>query len=72
MWELLPERKQIGAGWRPAFPLILAAWDEAPALLKMLRLAEHIEWAEAHDALARVATFLRALREEDWHHTPEH
>ncbi len=38
---------------------------------KMLRLAEHIEWAAQHGALESVARFLRDLREEDWHHVGE-
>jgi len=66
LWEMLPDRTQIGAGWEPPPPLILAAWHEAPAMSKMLRLAEHIHWAETHGALEQVATFLRNLREEDW------
>ena len=37
-------------------------------MLKMLRLTEHIEWAEEHGALEPVAHFLRELREEDWFH----
>ena len=49
-------------------PLILAAWDEAPHLLKILRVAEHIEWAAEHGALESVAAFLRSLREEEWFH----
>lgn len=68
MWEMLPNKKQVGASWQPAVPLILAAWDETPALPKMVRLADHIEWAEAHAALEKVAAFLRNLSEEEWHH----
>jgi hypothetical protein len=71
MWEMLPNRRQVGAGWQPPLPLILAAWDETPALLKMLRVAEHIEWAAKHNALVPISTFLRNLREEDWHHVGE-
>jgi hypothetical protein len=37
-------------------------------MMKMLRLAEHIEWAAKYDALDTVSAFLRNLREEDWHH----
>jgi hypothetical protein len=37
-------------------------------MLKMLRLAEHIEWAEKHDNLLEIASFLRDLPEKDWHH----
>ena len=68
---MLPNRQQVGAGWEPPLPLILAAWHEAPAMLKMLRLAEHIEWAAKHSALEPVSTFLRGLREQDWYHVGE-
>jgi hypothetical protein len=37
----------------------------------MARLAEHIEWAEAHGALDKVAAFLRNLREEEWYRIGE-
>ena len=71
LWEMLPDRQQVGAGWEPSLPLILAAWHEAPAILKMLRLAEHIEWAAKHNALEPVGTFLRSLPERDWYHVGE-
>jgi hypothetical protein len=67
-WNLLPERKQIGGVWHPSLPLILAAWWEATNLDKMLRLAEHIRWAEEHGAIEVVSQFLRGLPESDWHH----
>lgn len=51
LWEMLPDRKRAGSGWQPSVPLILAAWHDTPAILKMARLAEHIEWAAAHGAL---------------------
>ena len=68
LWELLPDRKRAGGGWEPALPLILAAWDETPYLLKMIRVAEHIEWAAEHGALETVAAFLRGLPEGEWFH----
>jgi hypothetical protein len=71
LWEMLPGREQVGAGWRPPLPLILAAWHDTPAILKMLRLAEHIQWAAEHGALEPVARFLRELPEADWHHLGE-
>jgi hypothetical protein len=40
-------------------------------MLKMVRLAEHIEWAEKHNALPEVAAFLRGLQEDEWHHLSE-
>jgi hypothetical protein len=71
LWEMLPNKKQVGASWQPAVPLILAAWDETPALPKMVRLAEHIEWVDKHNVLPAIAAFLRGLREEDWYHVGE-
>jgi hypothetical protein len=71
LWEMLPNRKRVGAGWQPSPPLILAAWHDTPAMFKMLRLTEHIEWAAQHGALEPVARFLRELREEDWLHIGE-
>ena len=67
LWELLPERRQVGAGWIPPLPLILAAWDHTSGLEKLLRLREHIEYAASHGALATVDQFLRAIPREDWH-----
>jgi hypothetical protein len=68
LWEMLPNRSRVGGGWSPPSPLILAAWHDTPAILKMVRLAEHIQWAEQHGALDSVSTFLRGLREVDWFH----
>ncbi len=68
LWEMLPNRSQVGRGWRPPLPLILAAWHDTPAMLKMLRLQEHIQWADQHGDLSAVSVFLRGLREEDWFH----
>jgi hypothetical protein len=49
LYKLLPNRRRKGVGWEPALPLILAAWDEAPALFKAVRLKEHLEWAASHE-----------------------
>jgi hypothetical protein len=68
LWEMLPERRRVGSGWEPALPLILAAWHDSPALSKMGRFSEHIEWAEKHGNLPAVAAFLRNLPETDWYH----
>jgi hypothetical protein len=68
LWEMLPAKKQTGAGWEPAAPLILAAWHDTPALSKMLRLEAHIRWADKYGALKDVARYLSELDEEDWFH----
>ena len=60
LYELLPEKKRKGTGWEPSLPLILGAWWDTPAMSKMLRLREHIEWAAAHGCLAQVYSFLQA------------
>src|ERR1035441_3210908 len=66
LWEMLSERRRDGSSWKPSLPLILAAWHDTPAMLKMLRLAEHIEWAAQHGVLESISNFLREMREEDW------
>jgi hypothetical protein len=68
LWEMLPDRSRVGAGWQPSLPLILAAWHDTPAMYKMSRLTEHIDWAAQQGALEPIARFLRELREEDWFH----
>ena len=70
LWEMMPEKKQTIGAWEPAVPLIGAA-SEAPVMLKMARLAEHIQWAAKHSALPEVAAFLRGLREDEWQHLLE-
>lgn len=64
LWQMLPSKKQHGARWEPPVPLILAAWYDTPAILKMARLAEHIRWAEQHGCLEPVEEFLHSLMEE--------
>lgn len=68
LYELLSGKRRNGMGWEPSLPLVLAAWWDAPALSKMLRVREHIEWADTHGALEQVYVFLNALTEEQWHH----
>jgi len=66
LWEMLPDHKRVGNGWEPPLPLILAAWWDTPAMLKMLRLEEHIRYADAHGLLPEVDRYLRDLKEEEW------
>ncbi len=56
-------------GGRQLPPPLLETGANAPALLKILRLKEHIRWAAAHGMLEEVHRFLEQLREEDWLHT---
>ena len=69
LWELLPGRMQKSSGgWVPALPLILAAWWHTSGLDKMLRLHEHIQWADEHGVIDEVDVYLRSLTEEQWFH----
>jgi len=52
-------------------PLILAAWYEAPALQKQLRLFEHLEWAEKNGQFEEISIFLMNLKEDQWFHLGE-
>jgi len=72
LWEMLPARRRVGHGWQPPLPLILGAWWDTPALMKMMLLDEHIRYADAHDALADIDRYLRGLPEEDWAHLGDH
>ena len=67
LWKMLPERKQRSSGgWEPSLPLILAAWGDTPALSKMIRLAEDINYASEHGVLDEVDQYLRSLKADQW------
>jgi hypothetical protein len=69
LYEMLPNTKRNNkGGWDPSLPLILAAWFTTSNLMKILRLREHIEWADQHNAIDIVDEFLRSLPEDGWHH----
>ncbi len=69
MWEMLPGRKQTAeGGWQPPLPLILGAWWASGIPAKRARFQEHLRWAEANGALARVRAFLEGLSKDDWFH----
>ena len=71
LYQLLPDTRQVGAGFVPAAPLILGGWWYSSDGDKQERLALHIRWAADHGALERVDAFLRALPEDQWHHLGE-
>lgn len=68
LYNMLPNRRQVGAGWEPPQPLILGAWHYTSDFEKMQRLEQHIEWANKHGKLPEVSSYLRSLTESDWHH----
>lgn len=67
LWEMLPDKRRVGYGWQPPLPLILAAWDFATGIEKMLRLRQHIEYAAEEGVLDLVDQFLRNLPQDDWY-----
>ena len=71
MWNKLKNKKQIGNGWEPPLPLILAAWWVAPAMSKQFRLVEHLKWASKEGQLEDIKNFLYNLKEENWFHVGE-
>jgi hypothetical protein len=68
-YELLCENAQAGED-DPLPPLILAAWS-MPAVEKIVRLQQQIEWSERNGMLEKASRFLRELREEEWFHFGE-
>lgn len=68
MYEMLPNRKQIGAGWVPPLPLILTAWWDTSEAEKQSRLFQHLDWAENNNSLEAVSKFLHSLPENGWFH----
>ena len=71
LYDLLPGKRRVGSGWEPPLPLILAAWWDTPALPKILRLREHLEWAFAKGNIDGVYDFMCQLPESEWHHVGE-
>jgi hypothetical protein len=68
LWKMIPERKETVNGWEPPAPLILGAWYNTPASLKILSLTDQIEYAAEHGGFKQVDDFLRGLKEEEWAH----
>jgi hypothetical protein len=67
LWEMLPEKRQIGNGWEPSVPLILAGWAYSTDAQKRERFLTHLAWADDHGAVEAVLKFLESLSQEDWH-----
>jgi hypothetical protein len=51
-------------------PLILAAWS-MPAVEKIVRLQQQIEWSDRNGVLEEASKFLHCLPEEEWFHFGE-
>lgn len=67
LYDLLPDTRQVGNGWQPPLPLILAGWHFSSDHDKRARLHKHVEWASEHGALPAVHDFLLALPADKWH-----
>ena len=64
LWEALPNRKRVDAGWSPPLPLILAAWWETTDEQKRQRLEQHIRWAYEHQDFEKADMIIRSLSED--------
>lgn len=71
LWEMLPRKERVGAGWKPPLPLTLGAWWHTNPQEKQARLREHIEYAAAEGVLPAVDAFLRGLAHRQWHTTED-
>lgn len=71
LWEMLPGRKRVGSGWSPPAPLILGAWWHTSVVEKMVRLSDHLRYAEACGVMEDVDRFLRSLPENEWAHVDD-
>ena len=69
IWRMLPNRKEVGSGWNPPLPLILAAWWEASDQEKIQRFEQHIRWAFQHGVISEVEKAIRGLSEDQWYHS---
>lgn len=67
LWELLPQRRKVGAGWEPPLPFILGAWWHTSDVEKQSRFLSHIRWAADHGALSAVSASINSLEPEHWH-----
>jgi len=67
LWEILPNRKRVGAEWQPPAPLILAAWWDTSDDEKQQRFLKHIHWANEHGAIEKIDRYVRSLSENQWH-----
>ncbi len=71
LWQLLPNKVQKGAGYKPSAPLILSGWGYSSDQDKSDRLQEHIRWADANGVIEELDNYLRSLNDLDWHHDGE-
>ena len=67
LWQMLPDRRRVGAGWEPSLPLILAAWHVTSDAEKRERFLLHLQWADSHGAMEAVTGFLESLTPDQWH-----
>jgi len=67
LWEMLPDKRRVSHGWDPPLPLILAEWNTTTGHQKMVRLKQHINYADQKGILDRIEKFLKDLKRDEWH-----
>jgi len=68
LYQLLVKTAPTVVSQKPRLPLVLAAWSETSDQEKQERLEQHVRWAYDHATFDPVATYLRSLPEDKWHH----
>lgn len=66
LYDMLPDTRRLGNSWDPPLPLILGAWHDTPALQKLIRLREHMVWANEYGVLEAVDRYVRSILESGW------
>ncbi len=69
IYEMLPNRKRVGAGWDPPIPLILGGWWYSTEHEKQQRFFQHLRYAEKNGIIKEVSGFIRSLTEDEWCHS---
>lgn len=66
LWEKLPDKKRVGAGWNPPLPLILAGAYCTSDDEKRDRLVVHLRYAEQKGVLDSIELYLKGLNGDQW------
>ena len=66
LYDMLPDRKRVGAGSEPPVPLILSAWWHTSDTEKKQRFLIHLRWARDKSVLDKILSYLKELDKGDW------
>ena len=66
LWDKLPNKKVVSAGWVPASPFTLAAVYDITNDEKKDRLISHLRYAEENGVLDEIEEHLKGLSNDQW------